>query len=125
MDKFSKELWKLGEDSPELQQMIANMLSNTSGGYSIPTGDYLTRYINMDDKTAERFTKITGRLADITLRDLYKMQAELSTYYTLEEVQGRELEPYEKTLRDIDLVTLALVLFVKWKKNITHEEGSI
>lgn len=117
---FISEVWELGRDNPDFIEIVARAITKTSKetGYSIPVREYCNatgeiedihlNYLNIEDeKKREKIEKIIKRVDQLTIGELAK---ELSTLSLLYRIKGtsEELEPYEKTLKDIDITRLAL-----------------
>ena len=110
-NNFNSELFRLAQESPALQDIFLNALAN----YSIPTGNIKESVFDMEDPNkVETIVKAINQADSLTVAQLDKMAGELRVALTLEEVKGRELLPYEKTLKDIDISALAVFIVVKW-----------
>ena len=114
-DDFNKTLWEMAIDSPDLQQALIKSMSTDSGGYSIPTGDItVSAFAGEDSPQREKLIQAVKKASELRVKDLARILGELRVALTLEEVQGRELDNPEKTLRDIDITALATWALVKW-----------
>lgn len=103
IDKFSSALWELGKDSPEVQQIIANSMTGDTG-YFIPTGDFIESLpSSIKDKVIKNLQPTLSMTVEEIATRLSIIRAELTE---LEE-QGTELAPAQKTLKDLDIITLA------------------
>lgn len=118
IDDFSKSLWELGENSPELQKAIAKSL--TSGEYySIPTRQYCEATGEVEDihtlalvdaKTeSQREAVVTNlkKIDNMTIKELAEVLSYVRVAYLVKEAEGKKVEEPEKTLRDIDITLLA------------------
>ena len=102
-------------DSQDLQLAIIKSMSTDSGGYSIPTGDItVSAFAGEDSPQREKLIQAVKKASELRVKDLARILGELRVALTLEEVQGRELDNPEKTLRDIDITALATWALVKW-----------
>lgn len=106
IDKFSSALWELGKDNPEVQKIIANSISHDTG-YFIPTGDFIENLPhNIKDKVIQNLQPVLNMTVEELAVRLRLIRAEL---LALEE-QGTRLEGAQKTLKDLDIVTLAWLI---------------
>lgn len=119
-DNFNKALWELGLDNPDVREAIAKTI-NGPAHYSIPTrklstltGELeditLTVYEIEDKDQREREIAKVERAFNIPVKELVLRLNILHTAYTLKEVQGEELTPQERTLKDLDITALAYTL---------------
>jgi len=114
-DDFNKMLWEMAVDSPDLQQALRKSMSTEGGGYSIPTGDItVSVFAGEDSPRREKMVQAIQKARELRVKDLAHILGELRVALTLEEVQGRELDKAEETLRDIDINALATWALVKW-----------
>lgn len=125
LDSFSKALWELGADNPDAQKAIADTLAGNPKqeesfkGYSIPTRVYCeatgevedihtTAFTNIEEE--ERREKIITALKKVdsmTVGELARLLNEIRIAYLVKEAEGKEVQPPEQTLRDIDITLLA------------------
>ena len=123
-ESFDKKLWEVVADSPELQQTIIESLKTPNRGYSIPTGDIVVSVFGIEDQDKlKRAVKALNKARDLKVSELSKILAELSTYYTFKQAEGKELDNYEKTLKDLDIDALAVTALLRWIKYRTPERG--
>ena len=123
-ESFDKKLWEVIADSPELQQTITESIRTPNQGYSIPTGDIIVSVFGIEDQEKlKRAVKALNKARDLKVSELSKILAELSTYYTIKQAEGKELDNYEKTLRDLDIDALAVTALLRWAKYSTPERG--
>ena len=114
-DDFNKTLWEMAVDSPDLQQALIKSMNTDSGGYSIPTGDItVSAFAGEDSPQREKLIQAVKKASELRVKDLARILGELRVALTIEEVQGRELDNPEKTLRGIDITALATWALVKW-----------
>lgn len=108
---FYRALLQEALDSPTLLSSIAGKLSGPS--YSIPTGnsfkDFRVEDGPMLDKRLKLFQKAMAEARAMTIEDLAHVLDELREEYLAFEAQGRELNAVEQTLRDIDILSLAVL----------------
>lgn len=126
-DDFNQALWKIASTSPDLQEAIRKSMSKPSkeDQYFLPRGDFRDAIFNhmKDDEQREKWLALTKKAyEELTLKHIAHMQDELRVALTIKEVKGEELHPIEKTLKDVNLLTLSILLLVEWQKHITHED---
>lgn len=121
-DDFNKMVWDLAGDSPALQQALVAHMSKDSAGYSIPTGDIHLQVFTRDTPPQNLLAAIK-KADSLTVAQLGKILAELSTALTIKEVKGEALRPFEQTLKDIDISCLATFALVEWAKLVQRTEG--
>lgn len=121
-DDFNRALWALATDSPTLRQALASHISKTSAGYSIPTGDiHLQVYAN--GTPSDKLISAIKKADSMTVGQLGKILAELRAVLEIRQIQGETLQPFEETLKDIDISCLATFALVEWAKHAPHTEG--
>lgn len=59
---------------------------------------------------------------EMTLKQIALMQGELKPALEIAEIKGEELSEIEKTLKDVNIFTLAILLLIEWQKHITHAD---
>ena len=117
IDTFDKALLKAAAGSPGLQQALLKNMSKDSAGYSIPTGDiHLYAVSRPEEAERERAVDLVKKADSLTVGQLCKLLAELKPALIIKEVQGEELQEFQKTLRDIDISALAAFALVEWIK---------
>ena len=124
MNEFSidKSIWDLGADNPAIQESIIKALSTASGYYSIPTGDIVTSIFSKDDSPLkDKMVQALDIARNMKVKDLAHIMVELRPALIIKEIEGAELAEYEKTLRDIDIASIAVFSLVKWLKSVKHE----
>lgn len=116
-NKQSSISWLTGSiDSPELQKELTE-----SKGYSIPTrllckatGEVEDIHIALadivDDAQREKLIQAVKKVDSMTVGELSKMLSYARVGLILKEVEGEELTEQERTLRDLDITTLALYI---------------
>ena len=110
-----KSIWELGADNPAIQEAIIKTMSNASGYYSIPTGDItVSAFRGEDSPFRDSVIQALKVAMDMKLRDISKMLEVVRHSIILKEVQDKPLAEYEKTLRDIDIVSLAVFTLLKY-----------
>ena len=120
---FNKALWKLGEDRPELQKAIARTIVN-AGGYVIPTrklckatGEVEDIHIGIadieDEEHRGKLIQAIRKADSLTVRELAQLLSWERVDLCVREAKGETLTEEEKTLRDIDITTLALYAILK------------
>lgn len=138
-DNFNKTFWEMAHTSPDIQQAILKCLytqsdsapkntgrtsSSNAGYYSIPTIDKeLIKKLDSIEKSSPNKVVIVSCMDEVrntTIGDLEQMLDELRPTLASRE----SLSPHEKTLRDIDIVTLALFAIVNWADNMNPTDGA-
>lgn len=107
-DTFNKTLWELGSTSPEVQNIIANSIATNRGYYSIPTGNVLEQAHQLEDP--EQKATALDRIAhtqSLTVGELATKLELISLDLKELEENGTELNPAQRTLKDLDIITLA------------------
>ena len=123
-DNFMNEVWKLGLDNPELRETIARSITKESKGYTIPTwykskltGEYEDITINVQEVEDPKLRGIMSTVLKVaqrlTVKDLARLQAILRTGLRAKEATGEKLSDEEETLRDIDILGLALAIIAE------------
>lgn len=125
-DRFSKALWELGQDNPDLQEAIAKSITGEKEkGYSIPTKQFVyehpadqlptgqdihTTVFTMEDPKQREYTiEDIKKIDQYTIKEVAQHLARWTSYLTLQEAEGRDLSPIERTLKDIDITSLAIL----------------
>lgn len=123
-DIFSKTLWELGTNNPEVRKAIARTINNPTE-YSIPTREYALEegdliptgydihYKASQIENPEQRERAVARIKqadEATVKELALRLNVLSIAYTLKEADGKELTPQERTLKDLDITALAYTL---------------
>jgi len=120
MDKFNKVITGMMLEDPELLDALSERISKQAG-YSIPTGDIRTSVYNIEDANKrDRIIKVLKAADNLTIRQLCTMLYDVKALLDVKKVKGKELEPYEKTLNDIDLLMLASYTLIIWQSRIEH-----
>lgn len=110
-----REVWELGLDSPAIQQSIIKAMSKASGYYSIPTGDITTSVFSGEDSPLkDKMIQALSIAMDMKLKDIATMLNVVRHSIILKEVQEKPLAEYEQTLKDIDIVSLAVFTLIKY-----------
>ena len=148
IDSFSKALWELGVDNPDAQRAIADSITGNSKeetftGYSIPTRQYCeatgevedihtTALIGVDDEEKrEQIVKNIKKIDSMTIGELARTLNYVRVAYLVKEAEGKEVQPPEQTLRDIDITLLAFYAVKEAPKvigrtsPIVKEDGTI
>lgn len=135
-DEFNKTLWGLGEDSPELQRAIAKSMEakESKRGYSIPTltlnsvteeleDIHVTAFTDVEDpEQRDRLVNAIKKVDSMTVGELARVIGYGRVALILKEAKGEELTEQEKTLRDIDITSLALTAVYAPQKVIGHRK---
>ena len=117
MNDFSidKSIWELGVDNPAIQESIIKAVNTANGYYSIPTGDILTSAFSGEDSPLkDKVIQAIDIVLKMKLEDILKMKNRVRQELILKEVLETPLADYEKTLRDIDIVSLAVFTLIKY-----------
>lgn len=122
-DNFTQKLWKLGLDNPELRDTIIAQLDKEHRGYLIPVREPLAgsdeletievRAEAIEDPVIKRRTiNALKECKDLTVGELAQLAYLDRVALLTEEVKGRKLEREEETLKDVDIMALALMILV-------------
>lgn len=139
-DDFNDVLWSIAKDSPDVQQAILGNGTN-GAGYSIPVirrsqlteevGDIHVYYQDIcnltgaDEAEEKRMVQTIKAIDTFTIGKLAEHLNYLRVALMLKEAKGEELTATESTLRDIDIVMLAMTILATCKKELEyppHEE---
>lgn len=119
-DDFSKSFFAMVANSEYWQDALLEQLESNAqepAGHHIPTGTPNADLLGGLDE-AQRET-IIRRVNRITIKELAGILGDLRAFLSVKEASGERLKEYERTLKDIDIQTLALVAFIRWHKE-TH-----
>jgi len=141
-DDFVKALFANAVEDPSLQQAIMNLMGKSGTekkGYTIPTRlkskytdeveDIHTYYLDMqdmidDEDKKEQLVQVIKTADSMTVENLARRLNCLWVALTAKEAKGEELTDLEKTIRDLDISALTLIILSMYLKYFapTHEE---
>lgn len=117
-----REIWNLAQNNPELQQvLLKDKLSRDL--YSIPTGDIKLDVFTLyqTEESQQKAIDLIKAVGRLDVNKISELLTHLQIYLQLKEAQGEELTPQEKTLKDIDILKLAVCAVAYCMKALKEE----
>jgi hypothetical protein len=124
-DEFNRQIWELAKTSPDLQEALLNgkLKGKEREPYWLPKTDLRDAVFNLDEEARDKWLQVMKKAYnEMTLKQIALMQGELKPALEIAEIKGEELSEIEKTLKDVNIFTLAILLLIEWQKHITHAD---
>lgn len=125
--EYNKKLWQIAVNNPSLQEAIIKIRSKDSRGYLLLTRGF-EKILQEDAKTEEDllFHAEMKKLAEnLTVKDLAEITSQVQELIAYrEEVKGEKISRLEKTVKDIDITSMAIYILSYWGSVYFSEDGT-
>lgn len=124
LDTLDDMIWQLGTTTgPAIREEILKAYARSSPSYSVPrrmpgaSGELETlqeRIFSIPEERGKaQAIRDPKKVDQMTVGELTERLALIHTYYRIQDVKGALLLPEERTLRDLDITALALLILKK------------